>query len=98
MLKESEKWKSRWKVRDLLTDGRCSGEVLDFRSTTDVGKLVPAEDNAGRGVSEWELRELREREEERGADVGELGVEEEPPLFLPTPHFIASAGEDFFFV
>jgi len=42
-------------------------------------------------VSEWELRERMEREEERGAETEALGAEvevgdgEEPPLFHPTP-------------
>jgi len=49
-------------IRDFLADGRCSQSVLDFLSTTDVGKLVPAEEDAGSEVSEWGLRELRERE------------------------------------
>jgi len=39
--KETGKWKNRWKVRDLLADGRCSRAVLDFLSTTDVGRRVP---------------------------------------------------------
>ena len=47
-----------------------------------------------------ELRERREREEERKAEAEALGAEdevgagEEPPLFLPTPSFMASAGEE----
>jgi len=51
-------------------------------------------------VSEWELRDRREREEEREAGVeelgaaGELDAREELPLFLPTPPFMASAGEE----
>jgi len=54
----------------------------------------------GAGSSEWELRERREREEEREAEAvalgagGEAGDREEPPLFLPTPPFMASAGEE----
>jgi hypothetical protein len=36
-------------------------------------------------VSEWELRERREREEERRAEAEELGAEGEEPLFLPHP-------------
>ena len=36
--------KSRWKIWDLLADRRCSQAVLDFLSTTDVGRLVPAEE------------------------------------------------------
>jgi len=72
--------------------------VLDFLSSTDAGKIVPAveaEDDTGGEVSEWERRERREREEERRAE--ELGTEEElgagegTPLFSPTPSFMASA-------
>jgi len=40
-----------------------------------------------------ELRECREREEERRADAEGLGAAEELPLFLPTPSFMASADE-----
>jgi len=92
-------WKSRWKIRDLLADGRCSQAVLDFLSTTDVGRQLPAEEDVRTGVSEWELRERREREEERRAEAEELGAAEEwaleeLPLFLPTPSFMASADED----
>jgi len=90
VLKETKRWKSRWTVWDLLADGRCGRAVLDFLSSTDVGRLVPplkAEDDAGSEVSEWELRERRERDEER-VDWEEL------PLFLPIPSFMASAGEE----
>jgi len=51
-------------------------------------------------VSEWELRDRREQEEEREAGVEELGAAvefdagEELPLFLPTPSFMASAEEE----
>jgi len=38
--KETARWKSRWKIRDLPGDGRCGQAVLDFLST-DVGSLVP---------------------------------------------------------
>ena len=92
MRKETERWKSRWKIQDLLADGRCSQAVLDFLSTTDVGRLVPPEyeGDAGSKVSEWKLRERQEREEERGAEAAVLGAGEElggeeQPLFLPTP-------------
>ena len=60
--------------------------MLDFLSSTGVGKVVPAveaEKDAGSDASEWELRELREPEEERTAV--ELGAGEGTPLFLPTP-------------
>jgi hypothetical protein len=95
--KESGRGKDRFKIRDLLADGRCSRAVLDFLAATDVGRLVPpqgAEDDVSE-VSEWELRERREREEERRAEAEELGAEaEELPLFLPTPDFMAAAEEE----
>jgi len=34
--KETGRWKSRWKIRDLLADGRCGQVVLDFLSSIDV--------------------------------------------------------------
>ena len=77
--------------------------MLDFLYSTDVGRLVPPrkeEDDTGSEVSEWELRECREQQEERegvaealGA-VDDMGDGEELPLFLPTPSFMASAGEE----
>jgi len=79
--KETGRWKDRWKIRDLLADERCSQAVLDFLSSTDVGRRVPAEEeDAVSEVSEAELRA-------EGPSAGE-----EPPLFLPTPDFMASAG------
>ena len=100
--KETGGWKDRWKIKDLLADGRCSRAVLDFLSSTDVGRRVPPleEGDAGSQGSEWELRERREWEEEQEAEAGELGAAgglgagEELPLFLPTPSFIASADEE----
>ena len=76
MQKETGRWKIRWKIRDLLADGRCGQAVLDFLSSTDVGRLVlPLEESdAGSEVSEWELRELRERGEEREVEAEELGA------------------------
>ena len=97
MLKETGRGESWWKIRDLLADGRRSQAVLDFLSTMDVGRLVPAEEDAGSEVSGWERRE---REEERRAETeelgaaGELGAKKKLPLFLPTPSFMASADED----
>jgi len=81
---------SRFKIRNLFTDGRCSQAVLDFLATTDVGRLVPAEEDAGSEVSEWERRE---REEERRAELG-AGGGGGLPLFLPTPDFMASADKE----
>jgi len=101
--KETGRGKRRWKGHELFADVRCSRAVLDFLSATDVGRLVPPlaeEGDAVSEVSEWELRERREREEETEAEAEALGAEdeggagEEPPLFLPTPSFMASAGEE----
>ena len=41
--KETGRWKSWWKIGDLLVDGRCSQAILDFLSATDVGRLVRAD-------------------------------------------------------
>jgi len=67
--------------------------VLDFLSTTDVGRLAPTEEDAESETSEWELRERREREAESRAEAEELGAGGVLPLFLPTPSFVASADE-----
>jgi len=80
------RWKERWKVRDLLADGRCSQAVLDFLSSTDVGRRVPAKDEAVSEVSEAEVREFLE-EQGVGADGAGAGG---TPLFLPMPGFMAS--------
>jgi len=66
---ETKRWKSRWKVRDLLADGRCSQAVLDFLTSTDVGRRVPAEEEAVSAVSE---AELRDREQGQGRGAGRL--------------------------
>ena len=94
------RWKGRWTARDLLADG-CGRAVLEFLASTDVGRLVPPleeEGHAGSEVSEWELRERRERLEARGDEAETLGAVEEEgeelPLFLPTPSFMASEGEE----
>jgi hypothetical protein len=44
-----------------------------------------------REVSEWELREPREREEERRVEAEQLGAGAEEPLFLRTPAFMVAA-------
>ena len=84
-------------------DERCGQAVLDFLSSTDVGRLVPPrkkEDAAASEVSEWELRERRERQEEwegeaeAPGDGDEMSEGEELPLFLPTTPFMAAAGEE----
>jgi len=92
----NRKGESRFTIRDLPADGRCSQVVLDFLSTTDVGRLVPAEEVAGSEVSGWERREREERKaeaEELGA-AGELGAGEELPLFLPMPSFMVPADDE----
>ena len=55
------------------------------------GDALPTEEVA---VSEVSEAELREWEEEQGAEAEELGAGGESPLFLPTPDFMASVGED----
>ena len=58
--KETGRWKDRWKVRDLMADERCGRAVMDFLSTTDVGRRVPAEEDAVGEVSEAEVWEWLE--------------------------------------
>ena len=89
MFKETKRWKSRWNVRDLLADERCSQAVLDIITSTDVGRRVPAEEDA---VSEVSEAELRERLGEQGAGAEERGAGE-IPLSLPTPDFTATEGD-----
>jgi len=71
VLKGSGRRKYRFTIRDLLADKRCSQVVFDFLSATDVGRLVPAEEDAGSEASECELRE---RNEERRAEAEEVGA------------------------
>jgi hypothetical protein len=46
-----------FKIRDLLADARCSWAVLDFLSTSEVGRrvLTAVEDDTQSEASEWEL-------------------------------------------
>ena len=94
--KESGRTKDWFKVRDLLAGTRCSQPVLEFLATTDPGRRVPprVDIHAESEASEWELWERREREEERRVEAEVLGAEDEEPLFLPTPSFMASAEEE----
>jgi len=39
--KETKRRKRRWKMAELFADERCSGSILEFLRTTDVGKMVP---------------------------------------------------------
>jgi len=61
VLKEAGRGKSRWKIRDLIADGRCSQAVLDFLSTT--------------GDGYWEAGPTRGRRGERGVVMGALGAQ-----------------------
>ena len=67
-------------------DGRRSSTVLDFLSTTEVGRLVAAlaEKEVQSEASE-ELWERREREEERRAEAQGPGGKVEDPSFSPCP-------------
>jgi len=94
--KETGRGRGRWKAHELFADPRCSQAVLNFLSSTEVGKTVPAvEEGAESEASEGELRERAELEAERRAEEpdtegeGEAGGEHQ--LFLPTPPFMASA-------
>ena len=94
--KERGRGRSRFPIRDLLADDRCSRAVLDFLSTTDVGRLAlaPVEEDAQSEASEWEVRERREQEDEREAETERLGAVVEESLFLPTSAFLSSAEEE----
>jgi len=72
--KETGRRNSRWTVRDLLADGRFGQAVLDFLSSTDVGRLVPplGESDAASEVSEAGLQEW-----EDGQEAEELGAGED---------------------
>ena len=94
--KETGRGKRQWKAHELFADQRCSQAILDFLTATDMGRIVPPveeEADAGSEASEWELRERLERDDERRLEAEALGAGEEP-LFLPTPPFMASAGEE----
>ena len=38
---ETKRRKRRWKMAEPLADERCSGALLEFLRTTDVGRMVP---------------------------------------------------------
>ena len=76
--KETGRWKDRWKIRDLLAEGRCSQAVLDFLSSMDVGRQVPTkEDDAVSAVSKLEVREWLD-EQEVGAEEPGGGIHHVP--------------------
>ena len=97
--KETGRWKSRWKIRDLFADPRCSQAILDFLAATQVGRRAPRpveeeEEDAQSEASEWELREREERDEERRIRDAEMGEEEERLGFFPVPFLSASTGRE----
>jgi len=69
---ETGRRKSRRMIRHLLADERCSRAVLDFLTSTDLGRRVPAAEEDT--VSEVSEAELWEWEEEQGAEVEGLGA------------------------
>jgi len=97
--KETGRWKSRWKIRDLFADPRCSQAILDFLASTQVGRRAPKpeeeEEDAQSEASEWELREREERDEERRQREAAMGAEEEERLvFLPLPFSSVPTGNE----
>jgi len=89
VLGESWRRKHRFAIRDLLADKRCSQAVLDFLSTTEVGRLVPTEEGAESEASGWEIRQRQEREEERRPEALGLGREHRcsyPHRYPPSWH------------
>jgi len=94
VLEESGRGKSQFKIRDLLADGRCSQAVIDFFSSTDVGGLVPAEEDARSETSEWERRERRERGGERRGLRSWVPEGRSHHCFSPRPPFMASVDEE----
>jgi hypothetical protein len=63
----------------------------NYSSTALQGAYGHYSHNRHKTVSEVSEAELREWEE--GQEAEELGAGGEPPLFLPTPDFMASSGE-----
>ena len=93
---EVRKETGRGKIRDLFADGRCGQAVLDFLSSTDVGRLVPTEDDTGSDVSEWERseREAARRAEAEAVPRRSLVLGRNHRCSYPLPSFMASAREE----
>jgi len=83
--KETGRWERRSTVRDLLADGRCGQEVLDFLSSMDAETLLPPleESDAGSNVSE-----AGQQEWEEGLEAEKLGAEGDYHCSCP-PDYIA---------
>jgi hypothetical protein len=77
VLQATGRRKNRSRIRDLFADERCSQAILDFLSTTDVGRRVGldrAVEEAQSEASESELREREAREEDdKRLKAGEQG-------------------------
>ena len=67
--KETGKWKSRWKVRDLLARWEVQSGSAGLPLCHRCG-MASAGEGAESEASEWELRECREWEEERRRGAG----------------------------
>jgi len=80
--REIGRGKDWFKIRVLITDKGRSQAVLDFLSTTGVGRLVPvpAGEDAQREELEWELREWRGKKERDEYFGGGFPVS--PPFFF----------------
>jgi hypothetical protein len=94
---ETGRGKDRFKIRDLLANTRYSRAVLDFVSNTDVGRRVPkaaVEEDVQSEASGWELRERREREEERRVEAEELGARRWGTTAVSPYAFMACAEEE----
>ena len=98
--KETGRWKSRWKIRDLLADKRCGQAVLDFLSSTDVGRIAP---QLERGRWESGVRVGAQSAPGSGTGTegggawcrGRRGLRGGTPAIPPhPPPFMASAGKD----
>ena len=67
MRKETSRGKSRFEVRDLFADERCGQAILGFLATIDVERRISdtAEEDSQSEMSEGELRERKEKAQER---------------------------------
>jgi len=92
--KESGRGKSRYKNLGPPRRWKVQPGGVRLALHYGCGKAGPGWGRGRKRGSEWERMERREREEERRAEAEEPGAGEEPPLFLPTPSFIASVDEE----
>jgi hypothetical protein len=72
--KETGRGKDRFTIRDLFADSRCSQAILEFLSTTDVGRRAGpdrVEEGAQSEISEGEIREREVEAEAQGKEAGD---------------------------